>query len=394
LAYFNFGFLSESKNKKMTYKIINNGKTAEIKFYGYISSWWNGADDYTRTLAEIEAKGIKDVVIKTHCYGGSVFEGAAIWTANKSSKLNIEFVIEGIAASMMFIVMLSGNKLTISSMGKGMVHAPRDLAGGTSKQLFQSAKLLKSIEKDFINVWMSKTKQTADEASQYMDGTDYWFDAEELVKLGIADGIVTETAFVTEVLGKPDNGTAIEAVFNRYTAMADDNNNFSLNKSTMDKLKLATQLGLTGINANTTDEQFYAAVEAKKSNDLAQEAARVEGEAQNLIEAKEKELGLKFTEEQVKAYKSIATSSGSCDNLKVVLSSLSSAAVPVPITNMLNNQNNAVSGFVAADRASWNWDKWQKEDPAGLEALESTNMAAFKALYEAKFGNKLEARFE
>jgi ATP-dependent Clp protease protease subunit len=378
----------------MIYKITNNGKTAEIKFYGYISSWWNGADDYTRTLAEIEAKGIKDVVIKTHCYGGSVFEGAAIWTANKSSKLNIEFVIEGIAASMMFIVMLSGNKLTISSMGKGMVHAPRDLAGGTSKQLFQSAKLLKSIEKDFINVWMSKTKQTADEASQYMDGTDYWFDAEELVKLGIADGIVTETAFVTEVLGKPDNGTAIEAVFNRYTAMID--NNFSLNKSTMDKMKLAAQLGLTGIDANTTDEQFYAAVEAKKSADTASQAARVEAEAKALIEAKQKELGIKFNEEQILAYKGIATGSNSCDTLKVVLSSLSTSAVPPPITSLLDKQTNAVSGFVAADRAAWNWDKWEKEDPAGLEALESTNMAAFKALYEGKFGSAstLQARFE
>lgn len=378
----------------MIYKITNNGKTAEIKFYGYISSWWNGADDYTRTLAEIEAKGIKDVVIKTHCYGGSVFEGAAIWTANKSSKLNIEFVIEGIAASMMFIVMLSGNKLTISSMGKGMVHAPRDLAGGTSKQLFQSAKLLKSIEKDFINVWIAKTKQSAEEAAGYMDGTDYWFDAEELVKLGIADGIVTETAFVTEIAGKPDNGTAIEAVFNRYSAMADDNN-FSPNKSNkMDKIKLASQLGLTGITANTTDEQFYAAVEAKNSSDMAKQAARVESEAQALIEAKEKELGIKFNEQQVLAYKSIAATSDSCDSLKVVLSTLSNTSVPPPITNLLDNKSKAVSGFVAADRAGWSWDRWEEEDHAGLEALEKTNMAAFKALYEAKFGSQLEARFE
>lgn len=375
----------------MVYKVINNGTTAELKFYGYISSWWNGADDYTRTLAEIEGKGIKNVVVRTHCYGGSVMEGFAIWTANKSSKLNIEFVIDGIAASMMAIVMLSGKKVTMSSVAKVMVHAPRDNQGGVSKQLFQTAKLLKSMEKDFINVWVAKTKQTTAQAAVYMDGTDYWLDAEECKKLGVCDAILTETVFVTDIAAKPDNGTPIENIYNRYTAVASQQITHNQNLQKMDKKQVIAKFGLIGVDENSSETAIYDAIEAK--NTAAVNAATVGGfkaQAKTMIAAKETAMGTKFTAEQIASFEALATNEAGIKSLETVLAAMQ----PVPnITNMLANEGKSLGGSpVAADRASWSWDKWEKEDPTGLEALEKSNIEAFAKLYNAKFP-KNEAKF-
>lgn len=375
----------------MVYKVINNGLTAELKFYGIISAWWNGADDYTRTLAEIEAKGIKNVIVRTHCYGGSVLEGFAIWTANKSSKLNIEFIIDGIAASMMAIVMLSGKKVTMSSVAKVMVHAPRDSQGGISKQLFETAKLLKSMEKDFVNVWTAKTKQTPTEAAVYMDGTDYWLDAEECRKLGIADAILEETVFITDVAGKPDNGTPVENIYNRYTAVASQEFPHNKKSQTMDKKAIIAQFKLTGVDENSSETAIMNAIEVKNTADIATaKAGTFEATATALIEAKEAAMNTKFTEVQKVAFKALANSDAGIESLKTVLAAMQ----PVPnITSMLDKEGKALGGSpVAADRASWSWDKWEKEDPAGLEALEDTNIEAFTKLYNTKFP-KNEAKF-
>ena len=378
----------------MVYKVINNGLTAELKFYGIISAWWNGADDYTRTLAEIESKGIKNVVVRTHCYGGSVMEGFAIWTANKSSKLNIEFIIDGIAASMMAIVMLSGKKVTMSSVAKVMVHAPRDNAGGTQKQLFETAKLLKSMEKDFVNIWTAKTKQTAAQAAVYMDGTDYWLDAEECKKLGVADAILTETVFITDVAGKPDNGTPVENIYNRYTAVATQEFLNNQNLQTMDKKVIIAQFNLTGVDDNSSETAIMAAIQAKNNADvLAAKAGTFKATATALIEAKEAALETKFTKDQKAGFEALATNEAGIETLKVVLAAMQ----PVPnIANMLSNEGKNLGGNktgIPADRASWSWDKWQQEDPAGLEAMETNNLEVFKKLYTAKFPSN-QARFE
>lgn len=367
----------------MQYKIINNGTTAELKFYGLIATWWNGADDYTRTLAEIQRMGIKNVVIRTHCYGGSVLEGYAIWTANKTSNLNIEFVIDGIAASMMSIVMLSGNKVTMSSVAKIMVHAPRDLAGGTSRQLFETAKLLKSMEKDFVAVWAGKSKQAVADVTAYMDGIDYWFDAEECKKMGICDEIINDTAFVTQDVSKPDTGTNVAAVFERYVAIAD----YSPNTFNMNKKEIIAKFGLTGVDENSSETAIYEAISAKHSADIS--AAKVDSfkaQANTMIAAREAALNTKFTADQLSGFQALATSEAGIKTLETVLASMQT----VPnITSMLNAEGRtmpaAASSGIPADRATWSFSKWENEDPIGLQELEKNNLEAFKKLYIAEF---------
>jgi hypothetical protein len=42
------------------------------------------------------------------------------------------------------------------------------------------------------------------------------------------------------------------------------------------------------------------------------------------------------------------------------------------------------------DRAGWDWDKWQKEDPRGLEAMEKEDKEGFLKLYNSHYKTNLK----
>ena len=388
-----------------------------MKFYGTIGFWWQGADDYTRTINEIEAKGIKNLIIRTHCYGGEVFEGSAMWSANMQSKLNITFKIDGMAASMMGILIMSGNDVQISSIGKVMFHAPRSGAGGTSKDHANEAALLKKMENDFINVMVSKTKMTKEDAAKYMDGFDYWLDAEECVKLGIASKIIPETAFTTDVKGKPDNKTPIDKIFAQYKAQASgedapipvapipsQQSSQQNKRQQMDKLTLITAFSLAGVNAESSDSAVLAALQAKyKAQEDALNQAKeankeiTKAQATVAISTKETELKAKFTDDQRKEFMAVAETCGIA-TLSMVLSSMKPA---LNIANLIEGERKDGNPFASAassaqttsliseDRKAWTLKDWQEKDAAGLEKLsnstDAVEAAYFKKIYLAEY---------
>ena len=63
-------------------------------------------------------------------------------------------------------------------------------------------------------------------------------------------------------------------------------------------------------------------------------------------------------------------------------------AVRKSITGSVVTPNGEAVVGIPEARKEWNWDKWQKEDSAGIEALASgdeNEKKAFAALYKAKF---------
>lgn len=377
----------------MEYKILDND-TAVMKFYGTIGMFYQGADDYTNTLKEIEAKGCKNLIIKTHCYGGNVFEGYAMWTANKTSKLNITFQVVGVAASMMAILMLSGNRVEVSDVAKVMFHAPSGGGSGNSKQLFQEANLLKKIENDFIRIYTNRTGKSQKEAAVLMDGADYWFDADECIALGLANAKMEETVFATNLKGKPDAGMPLENIYSQYVAVAD--NGLPNKKNDMDKKAIIAALSLTGVDENSSDTAVLDAITAhnKKQGEaitaLSQnQQSAIVAQAEALIVTREAEIKVSFTKEQKESFVKVATASG-LDILKTVLATMQ----PVPNLEALIGGKRGSAEDVSADRKGWNWERWEKEDPTGLGNMEKTNIEAFKKLYQAEFGASAEAVYQ
>ncbi len=113
--------------KQFTYSLENTTKgSAEIQIYGYIGKW--DEVDYPRfqkvfrdTLATQ-----KEVTIRIHSGGGSVYEGLAIYDLIRSSEANVTVIVEGMAASMASIIALAGDTVQMNETAFFILHAVTD----------------------------------------------------------------------------------------------------------------------------------------------------------------------------------------------------------------------------------------------------------------------------
>jgi len=367
----------------------NDGSTAVMQFYGSISRGWNDGKEFANILMEIQNK-YTSLEIKLHCYGGEVFEGNVMFNALLQSKLNITWFIDGVAASMGGILPLAKGRVVMAENAFWMIHIPSTMTSGGANDHFAAAKVLKSIEANFAKAYARKTGKPEADVKAWFDGSDHWFDAAECLQLKLADEITTPVD-TTGAIEKPTNGVDIQNIYNRYTALTNANN-FPNNKTEqMNKKEVIAKFNLTGVDENSSETAIYDAIEAK--NNAAINAATVgafKAQAKAMIAAKEAAMNVKFTTDQIASFEALAVNEAGIKSLETVLAAMQ----PVPnINNLLEKEGKATGGSpIAADRAGWTWDKWEKEDPAGLEALEASNIEAFTKLYNSKFP-KNEAKF-
>lgn len=363
-----------------------------LTMYGTI--WSGDGQEFIYWFSKLE-KQYTDITIRLHTYGGSVFDGNLMCNAVERSKANITIIIDGIAASMGAVFILSGKDVKIVDNGYLMIHAPSSGSYGNAKDHESSAKLLRMMEENFVDRLMARTGKSREYVSQWLD-PDTWFSAKEALKEGLVTEIIpasVETvypAFEPEEIGEQE-------VYNMYACalltsvspaaiIPIQNSNFNDNMKQM----LITALALTAVNAQSSDTAVLEAVQGK-INDL-------EASLKKEREAKEKaENDLKaFRSEQIKAmidntpfakkpsdeerkvYENIGETSG-IDALAMVLKSASKAGAP----NISGQIQPGAPG--ATERDGWDYDKWQKEDPKGLEKLATENQEAFEKLFNAKY---------
>lgn len=360
--------------------------TAVLKFYGQISQWWNGADDFTNTLQEIEGK-YKKLKIRLHCYGGEVFEGNVIFNACASSKLEITYYVDGVAASMGSIIMLSGKRVVMAANAFVMIHVPRGYTSGNANDHFATGKVLKAMQVNFAKAYSKKTGKSITDIEAWFDGTDHWFDSQECRDMKLADEISDAVDTATDISGKPDNGVTMKSVYERYAALA-KGNSLPLNNNknrTMDKATIITKFGLTSVTAESSDTAVLDALTAVFTNKdtrigqlETQQKEVVKTTASAMIAAREKELNTKFTEKQKTDFTAVAEAAG-ISTLTTVLEAMK--AVPV-IASMIGADGLKPEAAGTDVRANWTLDQWQEKDPDGLDKL--TDEAKDK-LYQAKY---------
>lgn len=197
-----------------------------IKIYGEIWEWnSNSASSIMSQLETLVAKGVKLIKIHTHCKGGDVMEGFAIYNAIKSCKVPVDLYIDGVCASMMTVIMMACRKVYMAQNSMIMIHAPSGGARGTAKVMLQAHKTLTSIEKNFIREYATKSGKTVKEVSEWLDGGDHWFNAQEAFAEKIIDGIVDPVDDSVLPANLDDFKTdTVSAMYAHFTALNTDNN--------------------------------------------------------------------------------------------------------------------------------------------------------------------------
>lgn len=364
--------------------MIFSVKQNTITAYGII--WEGDGMAFLSYFTQLENQ-YSQIIIKLHTYGGSVFDGNLMYNALANSKADVEIHIVGIAASMGAVLSLSRTKVYMAENGFMMIHAPSGSTYGTAVEHESSAKMLRSIEGNFIEKLVAKTGQDAEYVKQWLVG-DNWFDAKQALAEGLITGIIVpETQ--TETFDPQQLGT--KETYNRFAALLLPENVNTNSKIDMKK-PIIEALGLQGVNEQSSDTAVIEAVKAhfegkvtQLNNELAAEKTSHQDTKKKL---EEKETGVitalvnaakdarKITAEQVDTYMAIGKTSG-VEALQTVFSNMQGVT---PITSQ-------VSGGKASPEArdNWDWEKWQKEDPKGLEALSTKEPEKFKELFNAKY---------
>lgn len=376
----------------MEYKQLD-ANTGELKFYGNISEWWINGEDFNRTLSEMASK-FKTIHVRVHCYGGSVFEGVVMQTALKRCKSKVIFFIDGVAASMITQVMLDADEVRISENAFVMVHSPITYISGTAKQLTEAARLLASMEKNFARNYARKTGKSEKEVQKWFDGNDYWFSADEAKAEGLVDEVEEPVVSNIVTLDKPTEQGQEEQVYGRFAALFEvTNQENSIENNNNMKKELIAKFNLTGVTEASTDAEIQAALQAKFDAEKESGKTQMKAAVEAVIAGVEKATG-KTYDTGIRAQLVTVGETSGLETLQAMLGLNAPAATPAaqtptaatPALPTVVNLMQTVSTTVAEERKGWNWDKWQAEDPDGVEALEKNDPEAFKALYKAKFG--------
>lgn len=359
-------------------------QTAEVKFYGDVGGWFVNGDTFSSLFDELEAKGYKNVIIRMHCYGGSVIEGNVIYNMIHRSSLNISVDIVGIAASMACMILPSLSDVSIADNGFGMIHRPTGTDSGNADSHLQTAKILQDMEDNFVKRLSERTGMNPDDVkSKWFDGQDHWLNADEMVQYGFANKKVPATAKNIRVLDTEINGLTVDSIYNRFAAKLIINTQTKIQMNPLVTLLVAA-FQLEGITSESSEADVVAALTNKFSS-LNTRIASLESDAKAKLDASIAGIisaaGV-TDEKQIATFKSIGEKAG-VEALAAVLPKQPGGIVQQPdLTSFV--KTDSVVASVASVVKDWDW--YQEHDYKTLEALEKSGKATFNALYKAKFG--------
>lgn len=340
-------------------------------------------------------KQYDDITIKIHTYGGSVFDGNIMCNAIERSKANISIEVIGVAASMGAILTMSSKNVKIVENGFLMLHAPHSYTSGDAKTHESTAKLLRSMETQFLKKLSIRLNKPIDAVKKYIQG-DNWLDAEEALKLGLVSEIIPSKVEPVLPIEHPEDLGEME-VYNRFCAILTQTPQVAKNQPTIiepsnldiDKMK---QLLITAFALPFTEQSSDTAVvnalkdKFKALEDDLKTAQASKTEAENKLQDYENTrinamiADAKLSDEQKEVYQKIGKTSG-VEALAEILKDKQKPQAP-NLSAMIQTGGNTA---VAAGRESWNFDKWQQEDPKGLEKLSQDNPERFNELFNAKY---------
>ncbi len=127
--------------------------------------------------------------------GGVVTSGMVMYDTMKMIKSPVSTICMGLAASMGSILLSGGvkGKRFIYPHGEVMIHQP-SIGGyiqGVSTDLEIQAKQTKKVKEIGARILAENCGKTVEQIMKDFD-RDYWMDAEESVKYGIADGVINK----------------------------------------------------------------------------------------------------------------------------------------------------------------------------------------------------------
>lgn len=162
------------------------------------------ADYFREELAKYEDVVLINIYINS--YGGSVFEGTAIYNQLKRHRARKVVYIDGFACSIASVIAMAGNEVVMPRNALMMIHNMWMEVTGNAAELRKAADDLDKINEAGREAYLEKAgDKLTPEVLTRMEDAETWLTAEECIRYGLADRYADQDADMsqaTEILQK------------------------------------------------------------------------------------------------------------------------------------------------------------------------------------------------
>ncbi|WP_348814073.1 head maturation protease, ClpP-related [Flavobacterium maritimum] len=380
------------ESEKFRFEVKNQSDSAsEILIYGYIGKYEDVDYKGFRNSFQKILTSYKDVTVRIHSGGGSVYEGLAIYDLMRSSDSNITVIVEGMAASMGSIIALGGDVIQMTQNAFFMMHAPSSGCYGDKTAMQSTASQLDQAENRLVEIYKERTQAEESVILDWMKpNNDTWVDSDQCLKMKICDEIITPSKNRVFQASPADmKNKSAEEIFAAYEGEIPNEIKNQINEKMKNRIisMLAAASIVHTLTASSEDEDFEKALKdvfAKANRCETAEAGLKNFQktnAQILID-KAAEEG-KFPPSEKDQWLKDAI-----ENPELTARALSRMTGKPDINGGVNRDaQNIETGKheLLKGREAWTFDKWQTEDPKGLSKMEDEAPEDFKKLFNAKF---------
>jgi ATP-dependent protease ClpP protease subunit len=211
-----------------------NGNDIEMYIYGDVEGdyfdWWEwemkesetSANHFRSELAKFP--NAQNINIFINSYGGSVFEGTAIYSQLKRHPAQKTVYIDGFACSIASVIAMAADKIIMPKNAMMMIHNMWNVVAGNSTQLRKAADDLDTIMSGNRQAYMVKSngKLTEEKLIQMLDA-ETWLTAEQCIEYGLADEYAEKEADLAnaqQLLQKANLTMTQQIQFNKNFAAA------------------------------------------------------------------------------------------------------------------------------------------------------------------------------
>lgn len=373
-------------------QIENNGQTAIMRLNRPISS---NPDEgitgemFTKEHDALVDAGVENLLVTINSNGGNTFQGWEIFSTIAGSPMNTETQVVGVSASMAGVISQAGDKRTIKSNALFHAHSPRPEKGAKV-----GAGVLMQVYNQIKTVFVENTNMDANGVDDILNGETF-FDAEVAKENGLFDEIIPTTGRAPKI-DKTMNATDIMNVVNAFEDKTANPGGANANPDNVKPKihKMSKVNEMLQLSADASETSTIEAIQNMQKNvaDLEKKNAGLLKEVENANKAVEKLQGENQTMKtaKIESIVNAAVESGKieADN-KAVWESMEIEQLENLLATIPSKSPNAQAptivennaGVEGVENASWDYEQWSKNDPAGLEKLRVENHAKFIKLF-------------
>jgi len=288
------------------YNVKNSINNLSISIDGEIGSDGINSKDF---IEEIQSNGSKNIELTVNSGGGSVFEAFAIYDYLKTSNLNVNVKIVGVAASAASVLALAGDSLpTMTENSVIMIHNAwmpvismqgmnSDEIRDYQKELEKDAKLMDSLNLKIAKIYSNATGLDLERVQQMMSD-ETWIFSEEALELGFVSEVKEGKKIAAFASAKDLAKMGYKNTPSNYVNQLNNVNMSEKNESILDKLKaLISNEGAKEVSKEVAEPKETLDIDALKAELSASIKAELSEELE-LVKAEKLELESKLEAEK------------------------------------------------------------------------------------------------